>query len=174
MWNLLEEGFTEQRVGPGILRLVDLYHLTEKLGAAARIIEPDAGALLPRWKMRLINRSGAAKEILEEPIGSGLDEGPGDSHPVHAAITYLQSHHEDADRMNYARARRLGLPPGSGNVEATCKSLFEMRLKRCGARWKNETSQHIVHHRAFAPSDRWGPAVELTLWPLRKAVRVAA
>lgn len=103
-----------------------------------------------------------------------MDEGPGAGHPVHAVITYLQSHHEKADRMNYAKARQLGLPLGSGNVEATCKSLFEMRLKRCGARWKNETGQHIVLLRALALSDRWGRAVELTLRPLRKAVRLAA
>ena len=174
MWNLLEEGFIEERFGGGIHRLVDFYHLTEKLGAAARIIESEPAARLKQWKMLLLNRSGAAKEILGELIASGMDEGPGEGHPVHAAITYLQSHHENADRMNYARARRCGLPLGSGNVEATCKSLFEMRLKRCGARWKDETGQHIVQLRALALSDRWEPAVELTLRPLRKAVRVAA
>ena len=174
MWKLLEEGFTEERFGTRIHRLVDLYHLTEKLGAAARIIECDAKALLQRWKKRLISRSGAAKAILGELITSGMDEGPGEGHPVHAAITYLQSHSENADRMDYARARRLGLPLGSGNVEATCKSLFEMRLKRCGARWKNATGQHIVQLRALALSDRWASAVELILRPLRKAVRVAA
>jgi hypothetical protein len=174
MWNLLEEGFTEECFGSEIHRLVDLYHLTEKLGAAARIIESDSDALLKRWKMMLLNKSSAAKDILGELIDSGMDEGPGEGHPVHAAITYMQSHYENADRMNYARARRMGLPLGSGNVEATCKSLFEMRLKRCGARWKNDTGQHIVQLRSLALSDRWGPAVELTLRPLRKAVRVAA
>jgi hypothetical protein len=172
MWNLLEAGFTEARFGDGVHHLVDLYHLTEKLAPAARII--DSTALLKRWKKRLIIRDGAAKQILRELIASGQDEGPGEGHSVHAAITYLQNHSEQADRMNYARARRLGLPLGSGNVEATCKSLFEMRLKRCGARWKNETGQHIVQLRAFALSNRWGPAVELILRPLHKAVRLAA
>jgi len=173
MWNLLEEGFTEERFGDEVHRLVDLYHLTEKLGFAARVIDKSkAGALLAGWKMALLKRRGAAKDILGELIASGMDEGPGERHPVHAAITYLQSHYENADRMNYARARRSGLPLGSGNVEATCKSLFEMRLKRCGARWKNETGQHIVQLRALALSDRWGPAVELTLRPLRQAVRM--
>ncbi|MCP3869818.1 MAG: hypothetical protein GY703_17335 [Gammaproteobacteria bacterium] len=103
MWNLLEEGFTEERFGSEIHRLVDLYHLTEKLGAAARIIESESDALQKRWKMLLLNKSSAAKDILGELIDSGRDEGPGEGHLVHAAITYLQSHYENADRMNYAQ-----------------------------------------------------------------------
>jgi hypothetical protein len=192
MWNLLEEGFTPV-FGNELHRLVDLYHLTEKLNAAAQAIEKDsrpgtatcsdpgtnsvpnkaAGERLSRWKMTLLNRGSAASEILQELIDSGCDEGPGENHPAHAAITYLQSHKVDADRMNYARARRLHLPLGSGHAEATCKSLFEVRMKRCGARWKEETGQHIVQLRALALSDLWEPAVELILRPLRKAVRIA-
>ncbi|MBU0499305.1 MAG: hypothetical protein KJ675_10090 [Gammaproteobacteria bacterium] len=48
MWNLLEEGFTEERFGCEIHRLIDLYHLTEKLGAAARIIGDGSDALINR------------------------------------------------------------------------------------------------------------------------------
>jgi hypothetical protein len=175
MWNLLEEWFTAETFGGEIDRLVDLHHLMEKLGAAARVIDDSkaAGERLRRWKMSLLNRASAATGILEELTASGLDEGVGEDHPVHAAITYLESHSVDSDRMNYARARRLGLALGSGNVEATCKSLFEIRMKRCGARWKEETGQHIIQMRALALSDRWGPAIALTLRPLRKAVRAA-
>jgi hypothetical protein len=174
MWNLLEEGFIP-KFGNDLYRLVDLHHLMEKLGAAAGVIDDATAAdeRLRRWKMSLLNRSSAATGILEELSASGMDEGVGTEHPVHAAITYIQSHSADADRMNYARARRLGLALGTGNVEATCKSLFETRMKRCGARWKEETGQHIVQLRALALSDRWGPAIELTLRPLRKAVRAA-
>lgn len=176
MWNLLEAGFTHDKFGDDIHRLVDLHHLMEKLGAAARVIAGPAAAGEPlrRWKLNLLNRGSAAKDIRDELVASGMDEGVGEDHPVHAAITYLQSHSEDADRMNYARARRLGLALGSGNVEATCKSLFEIRLKRCGSRWKHQTGQHIVQLRALALSDRWGPAIELTLRPLRRAVRAAS
>ena len=174
MWNLLEEGFIP-KFGNDLYRLVDLHHLMEKLGAAARVIDDStvAGERLRRWKMSLLNRASAATGILEELTASGMDEGVGTDHPVHAAITYIQSHSADADRMNYARARRLGLALGNGNVEATCKSLFETRMKRCGARWKEETGQHIVQLRALALSDRWGPAIALTLRPLRKPVRAA-
>jgi hypothetical protein len=175
MWNLLEDGFTPKFEGQ-LHRLVDLYHLTEKLAVAAHAIDSDSKAAadrLSRWKMILLNRSTAAIDILVELMESGRDEGPGENHAVHAAITYLQTHSAEADRMNYARARRLGLPLGSGNAEATCKSLFEVRMKRCGARWKPETGQHIVQLRSLALSDRWGPAIEITLRPLRKAVRTS-
>ena len=174
MWNLLEEGFTP-KFGDELYRHVDFYHLTEKLGAAARVLEGSAaaGERLGGWKQALLHRSSAAVDIHKELVASGRDEGVGTDHPVHEAITYLQSHGCETDRMNYAQARRLGLALGTGNVEATCKSLFEMRMKRCGARWKKDTGQHIVQLRAFALSDRWEPAIELTLRPLRQAVRAA-
>ena len=112
MWNLLEECFTGENFGGEIDRLVDLHHLMEKLGAAAKAIHgaDESDRVIRGWKLNLLNRSGAAQSILEDLIASGRDEGPGDDHPVHAGITYLQSHAQEADRMNYARARRLGLP----------------------------------------------------------------
>src|SRR5204863_9844707 len=118
-------------------RLVELHHFMERMGAAPRVIDDATSAdeRPRRWKGSLLNRARAATGILEELTASGMDEGVGTDHPVHAAITYIQSHSADADRMNYARARRLGLALGTGNVEATCKSLFETRMKRCGARW---------------------------------------
>jgi hypothetical protein len=137
-------------------------------------ISPRIESKLSRWKTGLLRRGGEAKNILEELIDSEKEDTKvGDTRPVHDAITYLERHPEHADRMNYARARRLGLPLASGNVEATCKSLFEMRLKRCGSRWKDETGEHSVQFRALALSDRWDPAIKLVLRPLRFAVRAA-
>jgi hypothetical protein len=177
MWGLLEEGFTPEKFPKTPLNeLVDLYHLMEKLVPAAQLLDgPAAPQKVVAWKLALLNRPQAAASILTELNLSGKEDvRVGKDQPVHEAITYLTHHSQDADRMNYARARRLGLPLGSGNVEATCKSLFEQRLKRCGARWKKDTGEHIVQLRALALSDRWGPAIELILRPLRKAVRVAA
>src|SRR5437764_8643 len=135
MWNLLEEGFLPQ-FGNDLYRLVDLHHFMEKLGAAARVIDDSEAAdeRLRRWKRSLLKRASAATGILEELTASGMDEGVGTDHPVHAAVTYIQSHSAEADRMNYARARRLGLALGTGNVDATCKSLFGTGAKGCGAR----------------------------------------
>jgi hypothetical protein len=65
------------------LCLVDLYHLTEKLAAAAHAIDSDskvAGERLNRWKMVLLNRGSAATDILQELVRSGLD----DLNPAHS------------------------------------------------------------------------------------------
>lgn len=93
----------------------------------------------------------------------------GDSRPVHKAITYLQNHWED---MRYDKTRSLGLPIGSGNVEATCKSLFEVPLKRLGCRWKESIGAHIVDLRAVALGDPYSQVITLSLAPLRKCVAV--
>ena len=95
----------------------------------------------------------------------------GTTRPVHDAITYLENHR---DMMDYPSARRRGLPIGSGNTEATCKTLFTVRMKRSGARWKETTAADVINLRVLALSDRLEPALQLTLAPLRKAVRAAA
>lgn len=172
LWNLLETSFTTEIFGE-VYELIDYYHLSEKLAAAARVVDPskNENATLTRWKLNLFNEEAATQKILAELLTSGKENTfVGEDRPVHAAITYLQNH---GSRMNYKRARTLGLPIGSGNVEATCKSLFELRFKRSGSRWKEDTGMHIVQLRAHELSNWWASAIELTLSPLRKSVRCA-
>jgi hypothetical protein len=174
LWNLLEGSLNRETLGVPVHRLVDLWHLLEKLGSAARLIygESQGSAVLQGWRLRLLNRSGSINEILQELYGSGKEAvAVGKSRPVHEAITYLEN---QWTRMNYAYARRRGLPVGSGNVEATCKSLVALRMKRPGARWKEDSGEHLLNLRALALSDRWEAALALTLRPLRKAIRLAA
>jgi hypothetical protein len=174
LWKLLTGSLNAETLGVPVYQLVDLWHLLEKLGSAARLLygEAQGSAVLQGWRLRLLNRTGGVAEILQELYHSGKAElVVGTSRPVHEAITYLENHRT---RMNYASARRRGFPVGSGNVEATCKSLVAVRMKRPGARWKEETGEHLLNLRALALSDRWETAMTLTLRPLRKTLRLAA
>ena len=174
MWTLLETHFTEDRLRVELHKLVDWYHVMEKLGPAARVIHGQNafGTVLQRWRLMLRSQSSAAAQILTTLRSSGMEYvADGDQRHVHDAITYLKNH---AYRLDFGKARRLGLPIGSGNVEATCKILFNVRMKRGGARWKEITGEHVVHMRALALSDRWDQAMRLTFQPLRKATRMAA
>jgi hypothetical protein len=173
MWNLLETSLPEEVFGHRH-RCIDFWHLAEKLEPAAKAIhgEHDAKPVTKRWRVLLKRRTDAAHTILAELEDSGCEHVVANSErPVHEAITYLRSH---AERMNYAGALRKNLPIGSGNVEATCKTLVAVRMKRAGARWKTDTGEHVIVLRALALSDRWDGAMRQLLATQRAAVRTRA
>lgn len=171
---LLRSALDSTTLGTTVYELLDFWHLLEKLAAAARVLygEAQTADLLARWRLDLLNRNAAPDDIVTTLTQSGrryVRVGP--QRPVHEAITYIENHRE---LLGYPGARRRGLPIGSGNTEATCKTLFTVRMKRSGARWKETTARDVINLRALALSDRWASALQLTLAPLRKPVRVAA
>ena len=160
MWNRLD--LIVEDLEQDTTRLVDFWHVCEYLAAAAAVIDGDQSSnRLSRWKHLLLNAESAIRLVLGE-----LDEYT-DIEPVAEAVRYVENH---GDRLNYARARTQGLPIGSGNIEATCKSLVSQRFKRSGARWKIETGEHVLQLRALQLSDRWEDAMDETLKPLRRRV----
>jgi hypothetical protein len=163
MWNRLDAEFAGPHFGT-VHRLIDFYHLIEKLDAAAGVIfksPEEKRATVERWKIRLKNSDAAAQSILATLRRSGLENARvGDQRPVHDAITYIEN---NGHRMKYASAIREGRPIGSGAVEATCKSLVAQRMKRAGSRWKMQTGEEVIQLRALALSDRWDDAMALTL-----------
>ena len=175
MWKLLESNMPEEIFGK-VHRLVDFWHVVEKLSPAAKVIHgsKEAKMTLKRWRSLLLRSSKAVETILTELEGSGWEYvRDHDKQPVHEAMTYLENHSQEG-RMNYARARRKKLPIGSGNVEATCKCLVETRMKRAGSRWKTKTAEHVLQLRSLALSNRWEPAMKLLHARYGTSVRPAA
>jgi hypothetical protein len=160
-------------LGSDVVSLIDFWHAAEYLGAAARVFEIKRKAgpgQFRRWRHALKHDDGAGAQIVEQLEQSGLDKVTLDGvRPVEAAIRYFRAR---LPRMAYAAARREGLPIGSGNVEATCKSLVTVRMKRPGARWKHATGDEVLQLRALQLSDRWAPAVQRALKPLAKSVQI--
>ena len=178
MWSLLDNAVAAAGLEDRVRRLVDLWHLLGYVGKALRV-RYDAGraaAELARWKMRLLNQSGAAHTLLEELRGWDATvraRWVGEEQPVADAMTYL-ANQIAAHRVDYAAARRRGQPVGSGSVEATCKSLVGVRFKRAGSRWKQDSASHVLRLRAVALSRRWDAAMELLHSNARPEIRSAA
>ncbi len=173
LWALIAEHLAAVAECTPIMELVDLWHLLEKLGAAARehLTATEASAQVERWRLALLNRPQAADKIGSQIASWVTEDAPsGAGTALHEAQTFLTNH---AHRFRYAEARREGRPVGSGVVEATCKSLIAVRMKRPGARWKQPSANRIVQLRALALSDRWNDAMDLTLRHLRREVIAA-
>ena len=171
---LLEKHVDEESFKRPIRRMIDFWHVIEKLSDAADVMVSSTAKadLIAEWRRRLCMRRTAVSTILEELRASGKEDvRVGDERPVHAAITYLEN---QGHLMDYVTAREEGLPIGSGNVEATCKSLFGLRFKRSGSRWRNVTGEDVVTMRAHQLSNRWQRASELAMPPPRVEVLRAA
>jgi hypothetical protein len=173
LWGLYDTYLGKQDIGVEAVRIVDCWHALEYLAAAARLMELRKKAWpgqFRRWKALLFKKTKATEDILVELKQSGLAEARDfdGNQPVANAIRYLEKR---VPLTRYATARRDGLPIGSGNVEATCKSLVALRMKRSGARWKHTGGHEVMQLRALMLSDRWEQGIERALSTRRKPVK---
>ena len=135
------------------LKLVDAWHaasyVSQAFGAAGKAQE--YGKEMVR---RVLENPTGVEEILTRLRTLRLEQSP--PQEVEDAIRYLSNH---KDLMQYAKARSLGLPIGSGSVEATCKCVVAVRFKRSGARWKSEGASPLLNVRSWLTSDQqvWWP-----------------
>jgi hypothetical protein len=150
LWNLFSEHLNVQTLGIEPVQLVDVWHALEYVAAAARFLEAREDCFpgtFRRWKAMLLESSGGGgvRDVLRalEATGARNARDADGRRPVNDAIRYLENR---AERMNYAAARARGLAIGSGAVEATCKSLVAIRMKRAGSRWKTETGNEYPLH----------------------------
>jgi hypothetical protein len=111
---------------PGATGVLDIYHASEHLHAAAVALHgvgPAAEAWYARRRRTLLESGSSG--LLEE-----LASEPGD---VSALVGYLGPHAEHTPyRLRLAEGRSIG----SGMVEGACKTAIGKRLKQTGARWK--------------------------------------
>ena len=71
---------------------------------------------------------------------------PAKREALHELDTYLE---HNLSRIDYPRYRALGLPIGSGRVEAQCKTLVGARCKQAGMRnWTYDGAEGVLRMRA--------------------------
>jgi len=75
-----------------------------------------------------------------------------------AEVTYFS---RQRHRCHYAQLKAENKPFGSGVVEAACKSIVQLRLKRSGQRWDDDGGQAILTFRSLVKSNLFNQAWEL-------------
>jgi hypothetical protein len=168
------KGLLEQAVEglDGVERALDFWHAVEHIAAVARALGLDAKEEVRTAKATLLEHDDGAERLVQRVAGWGKRtrrrEG---KEEVRKALTYLQN---NADRMSYRRLRDANLPIGSGHVEATCKTLVSVRMKRAGAQWSMVGGQAILGLRSLARSSRWDGGMKQLLGRWVKPVTVRA
>lgn len=131
--------------------LLDFYHLSEYLAAAAPVGagEKKARTWLRRQQGRLLNNQGSkvlrSLQARQEPVGQ-------ESAPVRAACRYLQ---ERTRHLDYLGARKKGFPIGSGEIESGHRHVIQQRLKLAGSWWKETNAQPMLNLRTARANHYW-------------------
>lgn len=152
--------------------LIDFYHTTEHLSKAAEAIYGKATILANRWyykwRTALKKELNAANGILRSMKGylKRTNLSKTRIKALKAEITFFKNNKK---MMPYAEFINLGLPIGSGPIEAAAKTIVKQRMCRSGMRWNRKKGQHILTVRAYARSGCWEQ-----MWNVYKQIRKAA
>jgi Uncharacterised protein family (UPF0236). len=132
--------------------LIDFFHVSEYLAAAAPSCRPQAPrAWLHTQQQRL--RRGAADKVLEalaafqEPAAVSDEEAP-----VRQAHGYLFRRRLHLD---YPKALARQLPIGSGLIESGHKHVLQARLKKPGSAWLPQNAHAIAQLRVIRSNQQW-------------------
>lgn len=129
---------------PGVAGVLDIYHASEQLWAAAHRQFGEGSSEAERWvearRATLLHRGAAG--LLAELVGAAWSEVRG----------YFAPHTEHS---NYAERLALGQSIGSGMVEGACKQVIGRRLKQTGARWKVRRVERMATLCAVQASAQW-------------------
>lgn len=158
---------------PVSARLTDWYHLTEYLAAAIRALGDGCGKTMRELQDDVFACRDGIDDV-EAWFREQARKYPEGKAPeaVTAAARYIENHRH---LMDYVGAKSKGLPIGSGLIEATCKTVIGVRMKRAGARWSTAGAKHVLGLRALATSDeRWEGSMVALERHYARTVRFAA
>ncbi|QDV36276.1 ISKra4 family transposase [Tautonia plasticadhaerens] len=135
------------------VKVVDFYHVTQYVWAAAEAsFASDGSGLRPwvdAWCHRLKHEPGAAGALIEELQTRGAALGKRRlPEAVEKAQTYLRNQVKGG-RLNYAELVEQELPIGSGVTEAACKVLVKQRRCGSGMRWKEAGAAAVLSVRCL-------------------------
>ena len=141
---------------PGIVCILDLFHVLERLWQAAHCFHPEgsdeAKAFVTDRLGRLLRGEvgyviGGLKQMATKQALRGSRQ-----QQLSAAIGYLQRNRR---LMHYDEYLAAGYPIGSGVAEGACRHLVKDRMERTGMRWRVPGAQAMLNLRAVYINGDW-------------------
>jgi hypothetical protein len=146
IWNLVTDYFYDSH------QLVDWYHATEHLAAAARLVKGEGTPAAKRWlnEHETILFQGHAPRIVKILSAAAQDQ-PAIAEELEKEAGYFWNNQR---RMNYLEMREEGWVIGSGMVESGGKQ-FKARFAGPGMRWSRSGAENLLPVRAAIMGDRF-------------------
>ena len=119
---------------PGAIQIVDLYHARQHLWEVARALHPNDPVAQKAW-MKVHQKRLLDKGKIEKLATALRSLRPTNPEVIEKIRTEAEYFEKNAERMRYPTFRRQHLFVGSGVIEAGCKTVVGLRLKRSGMFW---------------------------------------
>ncbi len=131
--------------------LVDFYHVSQYLAAAAAVCRPKSPRSWLHTQQKRLRRGKPLRVLAAmEPFAEAEDDG--DDPPVRAALRYLRHRLESLD---YPGAISRDLPIGSGLIESGHKHVLQARLKKAGSAWLPANADALAQLRVLRANQQW-------------------
>jgi hypothetical protein len=136
---------------------IDFFHAAEQLGAALASAYGD-GSRQARMRFQelrevLLEDCDGAEQVIRS-LAYLRTKHPR-SQRIQEVLGYFRNHRH---KMRYFELKQMGMPIGSGPVEAACKTLVAQRMKQSGMRWGMQGGQGILTVRGWTQSERFDHA----------------
>ena len=153
IWDLAEKEF------PLATQIVDWYHAKQHLCSAINLLynnkkNKESEELLKQCSDLLYcGKIEKLEKVIRTKIyDNDLIDRLDDLAKINTEIEYFI---KNKKRMQYSYFKENDWPIGSGIIEAACKQLVQLRLKRNGMKWKKNGAHCVLKLRCMYLSGRW-------------------
>ena len=154
------------------MKIVDFRHVCEHVSKCSRAFFGEGSEAAARWSLAVCGRlrAGEVDAALTEVEQFNPRSSKALRDEKHELVTYLRNNRQ---RPDYPAYETMGLPIGSGEVEAQCKTLVQQRCKQSGMRWNRSALESLLRVRCAVRDGRYDRDFgrwrgDLAAWRLRK------
>jgi hypothetical protein len=134
---------------PGILLILDLLHVLEKLWKVAYVFYAEGSSEAEQWvKDHILSiLEGNISQVIKGIRQSATKRGIKGSR-LKTLKNVSAYYYRNRKFMRYNEYLEQGLPIASGSVEGACKNLIKDRMERSGMRWSPRSAEAMLKMRA--------------------------